>query len=264
MKVFQKIGTFFQRVAVGVGFAAILAYSVVLLMLVLALVGMFFGGAADWIAKDFGPFLKRYGIGVDSVRLAVLGVVVVAAAAIGATIGRDMLKKKQAEEKRAEISATLARGGSVSADAFQAGYATPSYRKYWIMGLSLVALYLAYSGAHQCIDYYKRFNQADRSATAHVVESDPGEAGDGDDAGREPSSRYEFQVDGKTYDGSTEDELPEGKQIAIRYNSTDPSFNHAQGDAADWRGQIGKHVFFLVIVLAILVGVVRTKASDFT
>src|SRR5205814_10117357 len=47
-----------------------------------------------------------------------------------------------------------------------------------------------------------------------------------------PSSHYQFQVNGITYDGWIEDELSEGEEILIRYNSSDPKFNHAQDDHA--------------------------------
>jgi peroxiredoxin len=176
MNVIHKIRTLFQRAATGVGFAALLLLAGAIFLSLVMVVGMFFGGAADWIAKDFGPFLKRYGIGADALRWVVLGLIIFAAWVIGANVERDKIRKKHAEEERAAIEATLARGGSVSPDALQAAYARPSYRKYWIIGLSLIALCLVYNGVHESIDY-KRFNKADRSATAHVVESDPGEAG---------------------------------------------------------------------------------------
>jgi hypothetical protein len=132
-------------------------------------------------------------------------------------------------------------------------------RKRWIIGLLLLALFLAYNGADDCIRYYKRFNKSDSLATAHVVEFDPGESSGGDDPGRAAASRYEFTVNGKTYDGWTEDELSEGEPIEVRYNSSDPSLNYAKADHADWPGRIFKNGFFLFITLAVLVGFIRAK-----
>lgn len=136
-------------------------------------------------------------------------------------------------------------------------------RKRWIIGLLILALFLAYNGVDECIRYYKRFNKADRVATGYVVESDPGTPGhsgpDGD-PGDPAWSHYQFKVDGKTYDGGTDYELAQGETILVRYNSSDPSFNHAQDDDRSmfqtWFGRSG---FLLVIVLVFLVSVIRNR-----
>jgi hypothetical protein len=146
-------------------------------------------------------------------------------------------------------------------------------RKLWIIGLSIVAVWLAYEGSQECIRYYKRFNKADRVATARIVEVDPGEPahsgtrdedGDSGDPGRPAASYYKFDVNGTTYDGWVEDELPVGKSISIQYNSLDPSFSHAQDDHADWRGTIWHSFFLLFVVLAFLAFFVRNKKQPGT
>ena len=93
-------------------------------------------------------------------------------------------------------------------------------------------------------------------ATGHIVEVDPGEpaSGSGEDAdsGSPPSSHYQFQVNGITYDGWIEDELSEGEEILIRPNSSDPKFNHAQDDHASFYDETRGTLFLLIIVLAAL------------
>jgi hypothetical protein len=100
-------------------------------------------------------------------------------------------------------------------------------RKLWIIGLSIAAVLLGKSLADGWIEHYNRFDEANRLATGHIVEVDPGEpasgSGEGADPGSPPSSHYQFQVNGITYDGWIEDELSEGEEILIRYNSSDPS-----------------------------------------
>jgi hypothetical protein len=137
-------------------------------------------------------------------------------------------------------------------------------RRRWIIGLSIVALLLAYSMAKQYTDYYKRFNKADRVAKGHVIEVDPGEPPSGaqtddGDPGTPPSSHYQFQVDGKSYDGWIEDELSKGEPILIRYNSSDPSFNHAQDDHTTFVHKERHSLFLLFIVLAALGWCIRNR-----
>jgi hypothetical protein len=114
-----------------------------------------------------------------------------------------------------------------------------------------------------CIKDYKRFNKANRSATGQVVEVDPGELGhpgpDGD-AGQPPSSHYQFNVNGITYDGWLKDELGEGEKVLVRYNSSNPEFNHADGDQPFWRDH-SHAVWFIAfaIVAWSLVKVVRDR-----
>jgi hypothetical protein len=128
-------------------------------------------------------------------------------------------------------------------------------RKLWIAGLSIAAVLLGKNVADAWIDHHKRFDEADRVATGHVVEVDPGEppTGTGEDAdpGRDPSSHYEFQVNGVTYDGWTGDELSQGEELLVRYNSSAPKFNHAQDDHASPYDD-NHSIFLLIIVLAAL------------
>jgi hypothetical protein len=139
-------------------------------------------------------------------------------------------------------------------------------RKRWIIGLSLLALFFAYHEVNSCVTYYKRFNKADMLVTGHVVEFDPGEPGapgdayDAGDPGQPAASRYEFKVNGKTYEGWIEDELSKGEPIVVLYNSSDPNFNHAQDEHADWLRTISYPFgFLLLIVLVALVWFVRNK-----
>src|SRR5262249_37046286 len=75
----------------------------------------------------------------------------------------------------------------------------------WIIGLSAAALLIACQIANGSIDYYKRFYQANRLATGHVIESGV-ELSDGDSDGHyegvpQPWSDYEFKVGKKVYEG---------------------------------------------------------------
>jgi hypothetical protein len=139
-------------------------------------------------------------------------------------------------------------------------------RKRWIIGLSIVSLLLAYATAADCIKHYKLFNKADLLATGNVVDVDPGEPAhgtpylDGGDSGEPPSSHYEFKVNGITYEGWIEDELTVGKPILVRYNSSDPSFNHAEGYDRDFSSVILDSWGILwFIVLSLFVSFVRNK-----
>src|ERR1700730_11735949 len=106
-------------------------------------------------------------------------------------------------------------------------------RKRWIIGLSIAALWCTYTIASDYTMYRKAFIKADGSATGYVVEVDPGEPshaggrdddGDSVDPGQEPSSHYQFAVNGTTYEGWMHEELGKSQHILIRYNSSDPSF----------------------------------------
>jgi hypothetical protein len=135
-------------------------------------------------------------------------------------------------------------------------------RKRWIIGLSVVALLLAYVIADDCIEHYKRFNKANRLATGHVVESDPGTPGhsgpDGD-PGDPAWSHYQFNVGEKVYGGSTDYELAVGETIRIRYNSSDPRFSHAEDDDTGFAKVVFVLGIALFTVLYLLVAFVRNK-----
>jgi hypothetical protein len=139
-------------------------------------------------------------------------------------------------------------------------------RKRWIIGLSLAALFLVYTTAQDYIKFDKQFHKADRLATAHVVEVDPGEpasgAGEDADPGRLPSSRYQFQVNGVTYDGWLGDELRSGDEIVIRYNSSDPTLSHAQDDHPTFRNYNRSELFCLMVVVAALALVIWNRKPD--
>jgi hypothetical protein len=130
-------------------------------------------------------------------------------------------------------------------------------RKRWIIGLSLVALFLTGETVKNYINYDKRFHKANRLATGYVVEVDPGEP-----EGTEPSSHYEFKVNGVTYDGWAEDKLPEGEQILIRYNSSNPKFSHAQDDHRAFVNYNFYVFFLLVFVLAALAFFIRHRKPN--
>jgi hypothetical protein len=118
----------------------------------------------------------------------------------------------------------------------------------------------------QRLRYYdKRFNSADRLIVGHVVGVDPGEppSGGGEDAdpGTPPSSHYQFTLNGVTYDGWIEDELSESEPITVRYNSSDPNFNHAQDDHRTFTQKERFNLLLLFIVLGALVYCIRNYDS---
>jgi hypothetical protein len=139
------------------------------------------------------------------------------------------------------------------------GEAAKASRRRWIIGLSIVALFLARESADDCIEYYKRFNKTDRTTVAHVVEFHPGEPGSGDDPGSPPWALYQFTVNGRSYDGEIKDELTVGDQVTVRYNPSDPNSNHPQYEKPNWPNKIFHSGFLLFLVLAALVYVVRHK-----
>jgi hypothetical protein len=138
----------------------------------------------------------------------------------------------------------------------------PALRR-WIIGLSIAAVILSYSFANDCITYYKGFIKANRLATGYVVEVDPGEpesgAGYEKYPGTPPSSHYRFTVNGKTYDGWIKDELVPGAAISVRYNSTDPKFNHALEDHSHWWDYSS---FFLLIVVCFFLYKIVTGKNE--
>jgi hypothetical protein len=135
-------------------------------------------------------------------------------------------------------------------------------RKRWMIGLSIVAVLLAYAAASDSVKHYKRFNKADRLATGHVVESDPGtpgHAGPDGDAGDPASSHYQFKVGEKVYDGWTDYELAEGDTIRVRYNPSDPRFSHADDDDTGFAKVLFVWGIGLITVLSMLVSFIRNK-----
>jgi len=141
-------------------------------------------------------------------------------------------------------------------------------RKRWIIGTSIVAFLLACAMAEPCIRDYRRFNEADRLATGHVVDVDPGDPGepvsyaDGGSGGpgQPPSSHYQFEVNGTTYDGRAQDELAVSETVPVRYNSSQPRFNHAEGDVPFWKKNDFSILLIGLIAAAIcLVGVLRER-----
>ncbi len=139
-------------------------------------------------------------------------------------------------------------------------------RKRWMIGLSIVALYLAYSIANRYVEHYKWFATPDRVATANIVEVDPGEPphdgtrdedGDSGDAGVPASSHYQFTVNGKVYDGWVSGELSVGKSLLVRYNSSDPNINHAQDDHTTFLHEEKYVLILLLFVLALLAWFIR-------
>jgi len=141
-------------------------------------------------------------------------------------------------------------------------------RKRWITGTSIVALLLACAIAEPCIRDYKRFNKADRLATGHVIEVDPGDPGepisyaDGGSGGpgQPPSSRYQFEVNGITYDGRAQDQLVVGETVPVRYNSSQPRFNYAEGDVPYWKkNDFSIFLIGLIGAAIMLVGVIRDR-----
>jgi hypothetical protein len=136
-------------------------------------------------------------------------------------------------------------------------------RKRWMIGLSVVALLLEYVVANDCVKHYKRFKKADRSATGHVVKSDPGTPRNpepGGDGGGPAWSHYQFKVGEKVYDGWLSDyEFAEGETIRVRYNSSDPRFSHVEDDDESFAKVVSVWGIFLVAVLVMLVRLVRNK-----
>jgi hypothetical protein len=246
MKLLKKIGDFASFVVVAcvaVPIAAALA----------CLAGMFVLWPISFFNEDFTDSLFGFGPAFGKFKVPVI-VVVIGCLAIW--IGARVANRWKRERERAiELDEEKARVQNFLAD-----------RKRWIIGLSLVALFLTGETAKNYIKYDKSFHKADRLATSHIIEVDPGEppsgAGEDADPGREPSSHYQFQVNGITYDGWTRDELSEGEEILIRYNSSDPKFNHAKDDDTTFFDKERSMFFLLFIVLAVLTWFIWKRKPD--
>jgi hypothetical protein len=119
------------------------------------------------------------------------------------------------------------------------------------------------------VDFARAASEAGATitATGYVQESDPGTPATGGrdgDAGESPASHYQFKVKGVTYDGWIKDELAKGEAISIRYNPSDPSFNHAEDDHGTFL-QIEKSSLILLLIVAVaLVSLLRNKGPAST
>jgi len=134
----------------------------------------------------------------------------------------------------------------------------------YIIALSILATFLAYEGTQSCVGHYKSFNKANRLATGYVIDSEPGwSSGPSWDAingeYEPPSSHYQFNVSHRTYEGWAQDDLAAGEKILVRYDSSDPSFSHAQGERADWEHYIFNNFVALGFVLLFLIPMIRHR-----
>jgi hypothetical protein len=246
MKLLKKIGDF-------ASFGVVLCVAVPLAVCVALLVGMLVLEPISWFNKELTNALFDFGPAFGKAKVPIIVVVIgFLAIWIGARVAN---RWKRERERAIELDEEKARVQNFLAD-----------RKRWIIGLSLVALFLTGETAKNYIKYDKSFHKADRLATGHIIEVDPGEppsgAGEDADPGREPSSHYQFQVNGITYDGWTRDELSEGEEILIRYNSSDPKFNHAKDDDTTFFDEERSTFFLLFIVLAALTWFIWKRKPD--
>jgi hypothetical protein len=195
---------------------------------------------------DFGPTFGKFKVPVIVVAIGCLAIW------IGVRVANSW---KRERERGIDLDEEKGRLQNFLAD-----------RKRWIIGLSLVALFLTCEIARDYPQYDKRFHKADRLATGRVVEVDPGEppsgAGEDADPGSPPSSHYQFQLNGITYDGWIEDELAKGEEIVICYNASDPKFNHAKDESTSFFHEERYTFFLLMLVLAALAYVVWRRKPD--
>jgi hypothetical protein len=246
MKLLRKIGDF-ALFAVG------LCVTVPLAACVAYLVGTFALWPISLLNEDFTDSVSGFGPAFGRVKLPAI---VIAIGCLAIWVGARIANSWKRERERAiELDEEKGRLQNFLAD-----------RKRWIIGLSLVAFFFACETAQNYIKYDKRFHKANGLATGHIVEVDPGEpasgAGEDADPGSPPSSHYQFQVSGITYDGWIEDELSEGEEILIRYNSSDPKFNHAQDDSTTFYHHNRSVFSLLMLVLAALAVVIWKRKPD--
>jgi Protein of unknown function (DUF3592) len=127
----------------------------------------------------------------------------------------------------------------------------------WIIGLLIAALVCFYFSIDAGIHDYKRFNKANSVATAQVVELQE----DHDEGGPSRSAHYQFNVNGIYYDGwvgNWDQSLAKGDPVQVRYNLSDPEFNHAEGDGPK-DGFFNQWTFFGIICLVMLFMAVRER-----
>jgi hypothetical protein len=246
VKLLRKIGDF-ALFAVGFCVAVPVAASVAYL------VGVFVLWPISLFNEHLTNSLSAFAPALGKVKVPVI---VIAIGCLAIWVGARVANKWKRERERAiELEGKKARVRNFLAD-----------RGHWIIGLSVVALLLTGETAKNYIKYDKEFHKADRLTMGHIVEVDPGEpasgAGEDADPGSAPSSRYEFQISGITYNGSIKDELSEGEEILVCYNASDPKFNHAQEDHGSFYDHNKDTFFLLILVLAALAYAVWHRKPD--
>ena len=115
----------------------------------------------------------------------------------------------------------------------------------WFFAAGLVAYYVANEAVH----LYGKYVLATASTTATVFEVDE-ETVDSEEetgpSGVKYTGIYRFQVNGKTYDGRTDDHDEVGDSLLVRYNPANPEQNRdATGDIRD---ETTRFIGFVVIV----------------
>jgi hypothetical protein len=162
----------------------------------------------------WGPFFSAKGFHVTSSRIwygdagrvmiDMLALEIVFLAVLLAIMVNVHWRREGKKKRNPTSAANSFHAGAFSSAPMQLSKKDKTSRKRWIIGLSIVALLQAYVIADERIWYYKeykRFNSADRLATGHVIDVDPGKAGspagsidlydrDEGDPGEPPSSHY--------------------------------------------------------------------------
>ena len=115
----------------------------------------------------------------------------------------------------------------------------------WFFAAGLVAYYVANEAVH----LYGKYVLATASTTATVFEVDE-ETVDSEEetgpSGVKYTGIYRFQVNGKTYDGRTDNHDEVGDSLLVRYNPANPEQNRdATGDLFD---ELPSFVGFLVMI----------------
>ena len=113
---------------------------------------------------------------------------------------------------------------------------------FWVVAV----LFFFYCSIDAGMRDYKRFNQATRLAQGRVV---------GD-------AYYKFKVKGVVYEGfGNWESLSQGDRVQVYYNRTNPSFNHAKGDAPK-DGFFNQFTVFGILCLIALILVVRDQQKN--
>jgi hypothetical protein len=134
------------------------------------------------------------------------------------------------------------------------------YEKRIVIGLSIATLVLFYFAIDAGFHDYKRFNKANSVATGRVVELQE----DNDEGGPSRSAHYQFNVNGIYYDGwvgNWDQSLAKGDLVQVRYNASDPEFNHAEGDGPK-DGFFNQWTFFGIICLIATFWMVRERRKE--
>jgi hypothetical protein len=97
---------------------------------------------------------------------------------------------------------------------------------------SSAAAILAFFAASEIYKYNQSYRHANRLATGTVVEQgNPGTRGNVYEPGDEGEpSTIEFHVQGKLYYSGSRNLPAVGERVLVRYNSSNPNHNHADGD----------------------------------